>query len=97
MKSFSFLKRALGLESLSGLKVIYTHINPHRCLVTSKSRDHWNKSNLAQGRTRLAFKMYKGTFESGCFVQKVISSKSADFCHIPWYKSDSENFFEINS
>ena len=58
-------------------------------------REHWNKSNLAQKRTRLALKMYKGEFESGYFVQKEIWSQSAHFCHLPWYKSGSENVFEI--
>ena len=97
MQSFRFLKRALGRECTSGLTVIYSHINTHGCLVTLKSRDHQNKSNLAHRKTRLAFKMCKGEFESSYFVRKEILSRSADFCHIPQYKSGSENFFEINS
>lgn len=75
MKSFSFLKRALGLESMSGLKVIYILINSHRCLVTPKSRDHWKKSNLAQGKTGLAFKMYKGESKMVILSKKRFEAK----------------------
>lgn len=60
---------------MSGLKVIYTHINPHRCLVTSKPRDHWNKSNLAQGKTRLALKCTKGNSKVVILSKKWFQAK----------------------
>lgn len=55
---------------MSSLKVIYIHINLPRCLATLQSRDHWNKSNLAQRRTKCAFKITVGGFKSGYLVQK---------------------------